>query len=485
VSAPSHGNAPEATIRKVLDTCADCDVCRFLMEESCPLFPELYRLYDREKTRGAAAGQDELRRLSERCTLCGLCPCPDIRMDVIRSKAERVRAEGMALGTRLLADVQRAGQWGMRAPGIFRRVLSPAPVNRWVKKAMGIHPQRALPSLPHESFFAWARRRGLDRKPERGPKVAYFVGCTAGYLFPEVARAAVTVLERRGVSVFVPPQQCCGMPTLLEGDARATLRRMGPNLKVLLKAAKDGFDIVCSCPTCGFLMKVLLKEGAYYSDAYQRKVEAGEDEIKVPAPRKSAGDAFVRLKKSMYETILKDDGCFSDFDALERIALSETVTDMGEYLGRLDRDQGLNPDTGRPGGRMVYYAPCHQRQQGIGSPYLHLLNGIPGSRVEAVGGPLDCCGMGGSLGLKKDFHDISIGIASPLIRKIRAAAPEAVVTDCLSCRLQFRHLLPYPVYHPLEIISSALDHVVGDSEVRVEAHTFLRCSLRRHAGVVG
>ena len=41
---------PEKTARQVLDACADCDVCRFLMDTSCLFFPELYRLYDRELT---------------------------------------------------------------------------------------------------------------------------------------------------------------------------------------------------------------------------------------------------------------------------------------------------------------------------------------------------------------------------------------------------------------------------------------------------
>ena len=32
----------EAIIRRVIDACADCDTCRFLMNEDCLFFPELY-----------------------------------------------------------------------------------------------------------------------------------------------------------------------------------------------------------------------------------------------------------------------------------------------------------------------------------------------------------------------------------------------------------------------------------------------------------
>lgn len=450
-------NDDQATIRSVVDGCADCDTCRFLMDECCLLFPELYRLYDQEKEQGRVVHKQDLRRLSELCTLCGLCPCPDIPMQVIQGKTEQVRSEGMPLAVRLLADMQQFGRMGSLVPDVFNRMLSVAPLCRLVKRVAGIDPRRRLPRFPDESFFAWVRRKRLDRKPQGNIKVAYFAGCTAGYLFPQVARAAVTVLQHNGVAVFVPPQQCCGMPTLVEGDEKTTLRRARFNLNVLLDAVRDGFDVVCSCSTCCFLMKELLKYRAYFADAYQRKVGAGADEIKVPSMQKAALDGFVRLKKSMYEKILKDDGYFSGFDPLERIALSENVTDVGAYLERLQPNAVLNPGVGRLEGRMAYYAPCHQRELGVGSPYLDLLTQIPGLRVEPVGGPLDCCGMGGSLGFKKDFYDASLRLASPLIRKIQATAPEAIITDCLSCRLQFQHLLPYPVLHPLEVLSSVLE----------------------------
>jgi glycerol-3-phosphate dehydrogenase subunit C len=246
------------------------------------------------------------------------------------------------------------------------------------------------------------------------------------------------------------------MPTLLEGDDETTFRRVRANLETLLAGVQEGFEIVCSCPTCGYLMKVLLKERAFYAEAYQQAVGAGADEIKVPGAS-APGDGFVRLKKSMYRKILTDDGYFAAIDPLKRIALAEKVMDMGEYLEGLDRKNRLNTDFGEVKGRMVYYLPCHQREQGIGSPYETLLARIPGLAVVRVGGAMDCCGMGGSLGYKESFHEKSIALGRPLMEKIQAAVPEAIITDCLSCRLQFQHLLPYPVHHPLEVLARAYE----------------------------
>lgn len=464
----SQGDTSAKTIRAVLDGCADCDTCRFLMEDSCLLFPELYRLYDVEKEHGWPIGKEDLRHLSDLCTLCGLCPCPDIPMDIIRGKSERVRLHGLSRRVRWLADVQRFGQMGAVARRVFNRILSSAPVCGMVQKAMGVHPNRRLPALPSESFFTWARHAGLDRKPELGPKVAYFAGCSAGYLFPEVARAAVALLRGNGIAVYVPTQQCCGMPTLVEGDRHTTLERMSANLRVLLEAVAEGFTVVCSCPTCGFLMKILLRQGAYFSKAYQREVGARPDEIKVPN-QSSGGSGFVCLKKNLYPQLLKDEAYFSDFDALERIRLSENVTDLGEYLARRPKDNGLTAPLGEVTGRMVYYAPCHQREQKIKHPYLDLMRRIPGLTIEPVGGVMDCCGMGGSLGYKREFYAASIRLAGPLVQKIQAAAPDAIVTDCLSCRLQFQHLLPYPVHHPLEVLARAWENSPADASATAQA----------------
>jgi glycerol-3-phosphate dehydrogenase subunit C len=199
-------------------------------------------------------------------------------------------------------------------------------------------------------------------------------------------------------------------------------------------------------------MKTLHKERAYYSEAYQTSLHAGAGELKVPDPNK--GNKHRVLKKLMYGNILKDDGYFSSLDPMVRIAVSEHLFDAGEYLARLHAEGHLDTCFHPVPGRMVYFAPCHQREQKMGRPYLDLLKKIPALGVELVG-DTECCGMGGNFGFKADFHEQSLAVGRPLLEKIRKQDPEAIITDCLSCRLQFRHALPYPVFHPLEILARA------------------------------
>ena len=100
----------------------------------------------------------------------------------------------------------------------------------------------------------------------------------------------------------------------------------------------------------------------------------------------------------------------------------------------------------------VYFPPCHQREQEFGQPYIELLGLIPGLKLDAIRGNLYCCGLAGVMGFKRDFHAASIELGSRLIEKIKAMNPEILVTDCLSCRLQFNQLLPTKVLHPVEIL---------------------------------
>ncbi|WP_459816920.1 heterodisulfide reductase-related iron-sulfur binding cluster [Geotalea toluenoxydans] len=440
-------------MREVIELCADCDTCRTLMEKDCVFFPELYRLSDREKEEEIPVTEAELRELVELCTLCGLCPCPRVPEDLVKAKNGYVQKEGTPISTRLMIDVPRLARLCCTFPRLSKALTKNKAMSTLLRKVTRTNPARQFPTVTEPDFFQWAKKKGLTNRLPGKRNVTYFAGCTAGYLFPEVARATVEVLERNGETVYVPPQQCCGMPHLVEGDFDGSLQRAGLNMESLLESAKTGDNLVCSCPTCGYFMKVLLKERAYFSDDYQGSIGAGENEIRVPDPS-SGNNQFRIFKKSAYKDILKDDGCFSALDPMSRIGLADALCDAGEYLAHLHAEGRLDTFFNTINERMVYYAPCHQREQKIGTPYLDLLALIPGLSLESLE-ETDCCGMGGNFGFKTHFHEKSLAIGKPLMLKIRQHAPQAIITDCLSCRLQFNHALPYPVFHPMEILARA------------------------------
>ncbi len=104
-------NNPEKMARAVIEACADCDICRFLMEDTpCLVFPELYRLYDKEKEKNEPITPEDLRNLVDLCNYCALCPCHNIRSDIMRAKHAFVGRDGLKPTIRLLEDVERVAR---------------------------------------------------------------------------------------------------------------------------------------------------------------------------------------------------------------------------------------------------------------------------------------------------------------------------------------------------------------------------------------
>ena len=55
--ASIDGDSPESIARAVVEACADCEVCRFMMTDTCLFFEDLYRLYDQAAADYAAAAK--------------------------------------------------------------------------------------------------------------------------------------------------------------------------------------------------------------------------------------------------------------------------------------------------------------------------------------------------------------------------------------------------------------------------------------------
>lgn len=477
MSAAAAAGAPpsdsaEARTRRVIDRCAGCGHCRELMDDSsCRFMPELYRLVDREAADGEPISSLAMKRLLALCTNCGICPCAPVQTWINEARDGFVARDGLPAAVRLIENVRLVGRIGGALPRLANLLVGDGALARGVKRVIGIHPARSLPRFPRDGFSAWARHRGLFQQPQTsGRKVAYFAGCSARYYFPEVAKATVEVLQKNGVAVYLPEQKCCGMPTLIEGDRAFTFDLARFNVAELARCVAAGFDIVCSCPSCGHLFKTVLRDGAQYSPDYRALVEtmAGQaqgDLAEVSARLARDDAAFTGrangrsahgrqpwLLGMVSWKVFSDQGYFASIDGLPRLRVANHCYDLGEYLAELDDSGELCAEHGPVSGKLAYFAPCHQRQQGIGQPWMGLLGRVPQIDLQQVGDDFDCCGQGGIMGFKKAFHETSQNIGARLADKLAAAAPERLLSDCLSCRVQFEQMLPFEVVHPVEIL---------------------------------
>jgi glycerol-3-phosphate dehydrogenase subunit C len=263
---------------------------------------------------------------------------------------------------------------------------------------LGIEKRRELPAYQSPTFRQWFR----EHRSTGERKIAYFYGCYINTNEVDVGKATVQVLEENGFEVILPPQECCGLPLLGNGNFKEA-RQMGlKNIPSLLKAIHSGSDIIFSSTSCGNMIR------HDYSHL-----------LSIPGAEEVARHLF----------------------------------DLFEFLRNLREQGSLNTRFKELHLKAAYFPPCHLRALGIGLPALEILRLIPGLEIENI--QADCCGMGGTFGFKKEKYEISQEIGKDLKEKIGSLRPEMVLTDCEGCRMQIRHLTGLKVLHPVQILRDA------------------------------
>jgi Fe-S oxidoreductase len=104
-------------------------------------------------------------------------------------------------------------------------------------------------------------------------------------------------------------------------------------------------------------------------------------------------------------------------------------------------------------GKVAFHVACHNRVQNFGYRGRDLLKWAGGD-VTLVD---RCCGMDGTWGMKKEFFEESLKVAENAARKVDAAEPDAVSSDCPLAGLQLRQKTGRRVYHPVRILLAAYD----------------------------
>jgi len=246
-------------------------------------------------------------------------------------------------------------------------------------------------------------RGGFEPHSKDRKKIAYFYGCFTNTNEVDVGKATVQVLEANGFEVILPTQRCCGIPMLGNGDFNGAKKMGRYNVPSLLQTVRSGLDLVFSSTSCGYMIK---------HDYSHLLNIPGSDEV------------------------------------------GKRTFDIFEFLRNLKESNGFNKNFRELSLKVAYFAPCHLRTLGIGLPVLEILRLIPGLKIENI--EVDCCGMGGTFGFKKEKYEISQEIGKDLSEAIDRLKPEIILSDCEGCRMQIRHLTGLKVLHPIQILRDAL-----------------------------
>jgi glycerol-3-phosphate dehydrogenase subunit C len=428
-------------LHRVFEICNGCRLCFNL----CPSFDVLFRRIDaldphREEAEGkhiegghiieeheaaellkhvkvatenpVALLQDaDNERVVELCYECKLCypKCPyvpphefavDFPKLMLRSKMIWAKEEGVAFREKFLGATDLVGSVMTKIAPLANAAAHSSFNRMLMEQTIGIAAQRQLPDYASETFETWASRRAPVEAGET--PVSLFHTCFVNYNDPSIGKAAVAMLEKAGCDVDCPEQVCCGMPKLDGGDLEGARKLARKNVELLLPAVRAGRKIISPGPSCTLTLRTEYPE-------------------LVPTP--------------------------------EAKEVAAAVMDLSDFLMLQARAKKLPKPPAGAVGKVAFHVACHNRVQNFGYKGRDLLKWAGGD-VTLVD---RCCGMDGTWGMKKEFFAESLKVAEGAARKVEAAEPDVVSSDCPLAGLQLKQKTGRTSYHPVRILQAAYD----------------------------
>jgi FAD/FMN-containing dehydrogenase/Fe-S oxidoreductase len=411
-------------VHRAAEMCSGLGACRKTLDGTmCPSY--MATRDERHSTRGRAnvlrlamAGQigqagladEAVRDVLELCLECRACKaeCP-VGVDVARLKSEFLASywarHGTPLRARALGHVHAMAAWGSRVAPLANAILRSAPARWAAERFVGLDRRRPAPPLARDTFVRRTRER---RMAPAHADVLVFNDTFTNHYNPGIGIAALTVLDRLGVSSTLAPNVCCGRPLISQGLLGEARQAAQENTDRLFPLVRSGRPLLFLEPSC--LSAVV------------------ED-----APALLRGDARLRA------------------EGVARAAM--LVEEWIERDGRIGR--AMPPLRSGPR-RILVHGHCHQRAMARLSPVAALLGRIPDASVVDL--DAGCCGMAGSFGYLRGHYDVSRAIAE---RRLLPAARtmgsgDVLVAGGVSCRHQVADLASVRALHPIELIASLL-----------------------------
>ncbi len=395
-----------------LDLCIKCNICVSYcpVAEATDLFPGP-KYAGPQAQRFRMAGQPAPDLSVDYCSGCRVCNevCPNdvniMEMNA-RARAALVAEKGIPLRNRLLGRNELLGKVGSRAPRLANFALH-NPVSRVAVDALfGIAKEAPLPRWSTTGTFVDWWEKHYPHRLISDKKVVYFHGCATMYYEPFIGKAAVAVLEHMGYEVIVPPQNCCGLPMLSNGEFKAAGKLYDNNLRKLGPLAAEGYDIVGTSTSCTLTLK---EEAPHLLDRHSETTQA----------------------------------------------LTHAVWDIFEWIR--DHEDELPRDFIQMEMVIPYHPPCQYRAHRVGRPSMDVLALIPG--VEVHESHARCCGIAGTYGYKKEKYDIAMKVGQELFSFILEEEEhhhtEFNACDSETCRWQIEHGTGQESRHPIEILAAA------------------------------
>jgi Fe-S oxidoreductase len=274
-----------------------------------------------------------------------------------------------------------------------------SPLRKIALRLGGLTNERPLPRFASNRQL---RRELTSHRTGRGDVVLVVDSFTKGFR-PEVAGAALRVVEDAGHRAEVRTDVCCGLTWISTGQLREARKR----LLRTTAALDDGSDrpIVVTEPSCA-----------------------------------------AALRKDLPELV--------DTPAAHRVA--RRVRSFAEQVSA-QRDGGWTPSATLPSSVTVQ-THCHEYSVFGAATQLRALEAVG---IENVREATGCCGVAGNFGFEREHYDVSMAVAEQALAPALRADPDAVVlTDGFSCHMQARQLTDNPASTASLHLAQILDPLV-------------------------
>ncbi|HET6725011.1 MAG TPA: FAD-binding and (Fe-S)-binding domain-containing protein [Gammaproteobacteria bacterium] len=381
---------------------------------------------------------EEVKDSLDLCLSCKGCKndCP-VHVDMATYKAEFLShyfaGRLKPLSAYAFGLIDRWSRLASRVPAVVNFLTNTPGLSRIAKEIVRIPEARSIPKYAPQTFKSWFAKRPV--RNHDGPPVVLWADTFNNHFFPDIAQAAVEVLEAQGFRVLVPLQPiCCGRPLYEFG--------MLDRAKAYLQQVMDTLD----------------------------------NEIAAEVPIVGLEPSCISVFRDELTNLFPDD---------ERARkLSEHSYLFSEYL--MNRADGLHLPTLKR--KAFVHVHCHHKSV-LGQDAEHNLLKKLGLDFEVLSD--GCCGMAGSFGFERGKYDVSIGAGERvLLPKVRDASEDTlIIANGFSCREQIAQTTDRRALHIAQVMQMAMrgEAPVGRPEAPIERRraTAQRKANRKAALITG
>jgi iron-sulfur cluster protein len=387
----------------------------------------------------AGTGKLSNARFSELCTGCQRCipQCP-VRIDIpwlnqnLRHRMNQADGTSLTksffgsltgsasedraapLPKQFFANYHTFGKWGTRFASLANDSNHTPPARRFMAKVFGVDPRRELPPFPLKTWEQLFREeRPAAKTAGTDVHVAMLADTFTNYGSPERGMAAIRVMRAIGVDVVLTPSIPDGRAAMSQGMIE-TARQQAHALATMLRPYLDS----------------------------GRKIAVVEPSVL----------AMLRLD---CKNLLDDQATIAALAANSFEPL-QLVWDIAQQKG-IDLAHVFPADKSHLGTKLFYHSHCQQRSCNAASQTVDLLRA---AGFDVALSSVECCGMAGSFGYKRDYYDLSMAVGADLFAQVRQAeqdgTPRVLVASGTSCHEQLIAGMRRTVLHPAEVLSNTL-----------------------------